>query len=491
MLDAPGAPLARNAALNVAAQLAGMAAPVIAIPIALHALGVERFGILALCWLILGAFTTFDLGIGRATVHLTARAVAARERGRAAEIVAGSYAAQLALGTAAGIGLAVASTALVPVWAGIPLPLREEAADTLLVLSIGVPASLALAAGRAVLEGTQRFGVVNAVAGPLSVLTYAVAAGAAALGLPLPAIAALLVAVRLVGAGAYVGVVARSGIAALVRPSASVIRDLLGYGSWIAVGSVTGPLVVYADRLVVSAILGVAALGRYSPPFDALTRLWVVPAGIAVALFPYLTGANPRTDARARHGYWSALTAVLLVMVAPVIALITVGADLLTVWLGQDFARETAALVPIIAVGVLTGALGYVPVALLQATGRPDVSVKLQLAELIPFVGATWLLVGAFGLAGAALAWTMRATVDLAATSIAAERIVPELVRVDARRRFLEHAAAASALAAVALVASAALPSIAQRSAATAIALAVVAVMLVRSWPAFRDVTAQ
>ena len=41
-------------------------AGVVAIPRLVHSLGVDRFGLLSLAWIIVGYFSLFDMGMGRA-----------------------------------------------------------------------------------------------------------------------------------------------------------------------------------------------------------------------------------------------------------------------------------------------------------------------------------------------------------------------------------------------------------------------------------------
>src|SRR3712207_3895909 len=69
--DDPSALLGRRVlGVNTALNLLGMASPallaVIAIPILVDQIGVERFGVLALAWALIGSFGIFDLGFGRA-----------------------------------------------------------------------------------------------------------------------------------------------------------------------------------------------------------------------------------------------------------------------------------------------------------------------------------------------------------------------------------------------------------------------------------------
>ena len=43
-----------------------------AIPLLVKGLGVDRFGVLTLAWMVIGYFSLFDLGLGRALTKLVA-----------------------------------------------------------------------------------------------------------------------------------------------------------------------------------------------------------------------------------------------------------------------------------------------------------------------------------------------------------------------------------------------------------------------------------
>src|SRR4051812_49446222 len=67
-----GRVLARNAVWNLLSQVAPMAAAVFTVPVLIAGLGTDRFGVLTLAWMVLGYFSLFDLGLGRALTKMVA-----------------------------------------------------------------------------------------------------------------------------------------------------------------------------------------------------------------------------------------------------------------------------------------------------------------------------------------------------------------------------------------------------------------------------------
>jgi len=64
--------IARNAVVNLAGQIAPMAAALVSIPLLIHGLGQARYSLLLLAWALVGYFGFVDLGLGRALTHAVA-----------------------------------------------------------------------------------------------------------------------------------------------------------------------------------------------------------------------------------------------------------------------------------------------------------------------------------------------------------------------------------------------------------------------------------
>jgi O-antigen/teichoic acid export membrane protein len=83
-------------------------------------------------------------------------------------------------------------------------------------------------------------------------------------------------------------------------------------------------------------------------------------------------------------------------------------------WIGPDFAAVAAPVAELLFFGAWINGLAFVPFSLLQSQGRPDVTGKFHAAELLPFIGILWGLTSAYGIIGAALAWSLRCAADAA-----------------------------------------------------------------------------
>ena len=71
--------LLRNSALNLIGQIIPLVIAVFGIPFIIRIIGNDRFGLLSIALIVLGYFTIFDLGLGRATVKFVAEALSKME----------------------------------------------------------------------------------------------------------------------------------------------------------------------------------------------------------------------------------------------------------------------------------------------------------------------------------------------------------------------------------------------------------------------------
>ena len=415
-MELRGTLLARNTALNLVGQVIPLLVGLAAIPYIVRGLGTDGFGILSIAWVLLGYFSLFDMGLGRATTKFVAEALGRGEVGQIPTLVWTSLGFQFLFGVAGGVVVAALVPLLVNRVLKIPPSLIADTRIAFFILAASLPVVLATNALRGVLEAVQRFDLVNYVKVPANASVFLLPAIALHFGLRLPGIVFLLVLARFAATAAYLMCCFR--VFPVLRYSLSIdstlLRPLAAYGGWITVTNVVGPLLTYTDRFLIGALVSMAAVGYYTAPYEAVTRLWILPGSLATALFPAFStmGASDADRSKLDQLYARSVKSLLLVM-GPLMALVVVFAhQILGLWLGADFAEKSSSVLQILAVGVLINSMAFIPFSLLQGVGRPDVTAKFHLLELPIYLGLLWFLVGRLGIEGAALAWTLRVCVD-------------------------------------------------------------------------------
>ena len=285
----------------------------------------------------------------------------------------------------------------------------QESRQVFSLLALAVPGVLLSNAYKAVLEGAQRFGLVNAIRAPFSAATFLIPLVGVLLNWSLPQIVLGLVLARYLAALAYGFANARLLGGARPQFRAEELRRLVHFGGWVAVSNTLVPLIVYLERFVVAALLTTAALAYYAAPHELISKMLLIPGAVAAALFPAISDLQARGDAasileRVQQGV--KLVAIPIVPVS--LCLVVFAQPILTVWLGPDYGERSTVVLQLLAVAALLNALAFVPFALVEGVGHPDLVAKYHLAELPLYSAILLLLVWRFGIVGAAMGWSLR-----------------------------------------------------------------------------------
>ena len=408
----------RNTLYNLAGATIPIVLALVTVPLYLREIGTARYGVLAIVWLILSYFGTFDLGLSRAA----ANRIAQLHHGVAAEREEVFWTACLlnsAIGAAVGFVLYFLGGQLLEHWFPRSAPLYTEATRALPWMAVAVPIATVTAALTGALEGLQRFSTVNVIQSVGTALFQAVPLVTAyTVGPQLQYVIPAAVITRLFTAlPLFSAVKSALPLTGPPRLHAGYARQLFAYGSWVAITNLVGPILHVFDRFLVGIVLGASAVAYYVVPFQLVNRSQVVPGALSRALFPHLSVLN---SDEARKISIDAIVTLAAVMTPLTIIGLLIIAPFLRLWVGSAFASHAAPVGEILLLGIWINGLAFVPFALLQARGRPDIVAKFHLLEVVPFLLLLWFALTRIGIAGAAAAWTLRVTVDAALLFVAA-----------------------------------------------------------------------
>ncbi len=402
----------RHTAYNLLGQLAPLAAALATIPVFLRLIGEQRYGALAIIWLMVGYFGLFDLGLGRAAAQRLSKMTVDQPAERS-KVFWTAVHTSVAIGLAGGLFAWLVAHLFFSRQLSIDAVLRLELIAALPWIALIVPIAALSGVLMGSLQAQQRFLALNVISS-FGHVALQLAPLAAAIWIS-PSLAVLVPATVLARAAALLVLfgccgqrLSSSGVTTWDRGTA---RQLLGYGGWITVSAVVGPLMVVLDRLIIGAVFGPKAVTHYAIPFQLAERATILSAALNQALFPRLAAAASQSDrqALAADGF-RALAVVMSPLIATCMLLI---GPFLNAWISAEMATASTRIGQILFFGFWINSLALVPYTQLQAAGRPDVVARCHLAELLPYLALLYVALKSWGLVGAAAVFALRAAVDL------------------------------------------------------------------------------
>ncbi|MGH6812201.1 MAG: flippase [Methylocella sp.] len=399
-----------NFVFNLAGAVVPLSVALVTIPLFVSHIGAARYGVLSIVWVLLGYFGFLDLGQSRACANELAK-LGHSLRAERSKVLITSLFINVCLGVLGGLILYLAGTLLIEYLIAVPADLKPEISTAMPWIACLLPLALVSGVAAGALEASERFLTVNVmqVAGStigqvLPLLCAVFISPSLSFVIPAAALARGLSVLLILGF-----VLREERPITLRSLDWKRAKGLLSYGGWVSVTNIISPILTSLDQLVIGSLLGVVAVTHYAIPMNLVTRSQIVAFALARTLFPRMsrlandaaTGLAESAVVSLAYGY-GALCAPAVVLVRPFIAW----------WMGEDFASIAGPVAELLLIGAWINGLGFIPYALLQGQGRPDIVAKFHVLQLIPFVFLLWYLTSRLGLIGAALAWVLRVTID-------------------------------------------------------------------------------
>jgi O-antigen/teichoic acid export membrane protein len=402
--------VSRHTAYNLVGQILPILLGLVTVPLYLKLVGSERYGVLAIAWLLLGYFGMFDLGLGRATSFRLAAQKGAEPQSRADTMWA-ALAVNGLMGVTGGLILWGVAAIFFGHLFKVGPDLRPEVLASVPLLALTVPVATVTGVLTGAMQGRERFLEINTVNVISTTLLQLIPLGiAATLGPHLP----LLLAGTLMARGLAAAVLAYRCHAELTRGMKMRIErgeivSLLKYGGWVNLTSIFGPVLYMLDRFTIGAMLSATAVTDYTVPYTMASRTAIMSGSLLGALFPRLSSAS----ADEREVLADRATMTILALLSPLfLAGIYIMQPFLHFWVGQRVGPDAPFVGRFILLGMWANALALVPFTRLQASGRPDLVSKILIAEIPPYLLMLWAGIHFFGLVGCAAAAAFRYLMD-------------------------------------------------------------------------------
>lgn len=423
-----GRVLAKSTLWNIGGNVASLTIALLTVPIILHYLGTARFGVIALVWVVEGQFSLFDLGLSQALTKLVAERLSLSNDAEIPSIFWTSILIMGVMGLAASATLSVSAHWLAYHALKVPITNQHETLIAFHLVAISLPVVISNAALRGFLSAHQRFDLLNSARVPMSLFSYVTPLFVLPFSHTLGPFILVLVCSR------FISWIVHFLLCLHIAPylkSRPVLRGaplghMFRFGGWMTVTNVVGPIMVSCDRLVIGATLSMAAVAYYVTPYEAATKLWIIPGAIATVLFPAFATALSSDRPRAALLFQRGVHYIFILLFPVVLLGVAFAHPLMRAWLGSLMAQHSAPIFKLLLLGVLANSIAQVPFWHIQAASRPDITAKVHMVELPCYILALRFLLLHYGIWGAGVAWLVRAMLDAIVMFYLSTRLLPE-----------------------------------------------------------------
>lgn len=391
-----------------------MLVAVVTIPMLINTLGVERFGLLTLAWMVIGYFSLFDMGLGRSLTKLIAEKIGSGEEADIPSIVWTGMMLMSILGLlGAGVMFAISPWLITSIF-NISHNLEDETLTAFYILAVSIPIVISSTGLRGILEAYQNFKVVNMVRLPVGILTFIGPLIVSQQSNSLADVVLVLFFIRLVSWFVYLFLFfnIHPQLRTILRPEREQVKRLLVFGGWMTISNISAPLLLYLGRIFIVVTISAEAVAYFVTPYEVIVKLLIIPSILVSSLFPMFSSLFQKEPYKVSLLYSKIIFYMAFTMFPFVSVMYFFAEEGLAWWINKDFAINGYEVAKILAIGVYINSFGHISQALIQSYGRPDLTAKLHLLELIMYIPYLWFLISLYGIKGAAFAWLIRVTIS-------------------------------------------------------------------------------
>jgi len=408
-----GSLVRRNVIANTAGKGWTALVSLAAVPVYLHFLGVEAYGLIAVFLSLTAIFSLFDLGLGTALNRQLAQrslqageAQAMRDLVRTLEIIYWLVAVAIAL------LMLIAAPYIASYWIRPQGLAAESVAQTLMLMGVAIACLWPRALYVGGLAGLQQQVLLNVLGSAFAGLLHI---GGAVIvwqvSSTLDALVMWHIVVGLLETLVTAVMLWRRLPPAQRRASFEVplLVTVWRFAAGMTGISLTSVLLTQLDKVILSRLLTLEVFGYYSLAARAAAGLYYLVGPITTAVFPRLSQLAAQTDTRELARLYHRASQLVAAVIAPVtLVLALYAAEVLWLWTGdQEIAARTSGLLALLVLGTACNGLMSLPLAAQMAHGMTRLVVMANLVAVAVLAPLTWLMAARHGAMGAASVWLL------------------------------------------------------------------------------------
>lgn len=396
--------LLRNAAFNFLGAAVPAVLAIATIPYIVSVLGASDYGLLALITSIVGYFALLDINITASTTKYVSQYKASGDAHRLNETICFGLLIYGGIGLIGMTGLYFAARLLVTGVFSVPVDRQSEAVVAIQIAALGFLFGQVQAYLQSLPGALMRYDISGRMEAAFGTLVPLTTVALLYMGHGLVELVWLRVCMSLLQALLMAYMLHR--LIPTLRwstPSQDIRNLMLSFSAYSFLSRIAALTYANADKLIISARVGVSALTFYVVPATLANRVMSLVFRLSGVMFPHASAlAAQGRLVELERDYLSASRYLLFINGAIALVLATLASPILSLWLNPEFARTGTTVMVMIALAQWADSTTNLPSLVNDGLGHPKVSGMFALARAGLGLGFIFVGVWRFGIEGAA-----------------------------------------------------------------------------------------
>lgn len=397
----------KNSVYGVLGSVFPLAIALVTAPYIIHKLTSEIYGIYLLATSLMGFMSFMDLGFGQGVIKFVSDYEAKKDFEGIKNVIGVSFYIYFIMGVIGAIIIFTFASYLVVLF-GVKENHSNLARYVFQVTALGFLINFLTSVFSAIPKALQRYDIDTKIQITVWLLFNVCTVGLLYFGYGLKEVIITSLGFGMTRLAVYFLVFRRMlpGISLSPVFKSEVFKKVFSFSVYTAINGITGNLVFKVDKMIISGFLGTAAVTYYAIPFMMVQMGFGLVGSATQFIFPAtssLSSLGLREEVKGIYRKATRYSAVISAVFT--VGFIVLGETFLTLWMGSDFARNAAGLIPIIAMVFFFASVSVPSFHIYNGLGLSKINMVSSLVGSSAYLIAALIFVPAFKLTGAALSF--------------------------------------------------------------------------------------
>jgi len=376
------------------------------LPFIIAKLSIEGYGIYILITSIVGYYGILDLGLGNALIKYVAEYYKKNEITILNSYINSAVVFQGIVGIIAS-GMILLFTKEIISILNINSKDLEIANTALNLAALGFFFTFIGGAYRSVIQGLQLFKYSSILDGAINLLLNLSLLVILTLGFGLIGAIAVNVIVSILSFLLYLLIVKKKLPTYVISLSLNIqiLKQIFNFSVFVFLSKISNIFSTYIVRFVISFFLGPVAVTYYVVPSKLVGALGGIASSAVSAIFPFSSQLSATADTQEIKKLFLQSSRIFAAVLIPIVVFILLfSKQILTIWMGTDFAEKTWLVLSIISFSGFIGSFSAIPNLIVLGQGNSKLIGIFSFLTIVLYVIFLPLLTKYFGIIGTSFA---------------------------------------------------------------------------------------